>query len=426
MSPGSDEGAVWQSALATHLAFLGALRDVSGTTRRASDELSRLRASRQGIVGKASGAFVPYVDYGERQLRWIDAELTATTRLTHAASEVDDPDMQLALLRLAGPRLEASMMGAFLLAVWFDFLNLADVVLEQYPSYNVESLFANMDHSQKMLEPAMQALSSLEPGPLEAAATDLPALVGHLTNEFVATRESVRMTAENIEKLRVLKESIEALTLLSAMRFSLPSLPRAAPATLGMGLVVGSNGVMMGTRVVVSAEWVEMMHRLVQAGVLSLPVVSAAVRIQAGQVMMAKAHDKLPPGVREALGDGPEVRGMHVTGRTGAGMAEPPEHHVLPREFREWFEKRGFTGEMSIDRFCVNLEQAKHEAIHGGGNWRLGRTWPNEWNRMIMDVLSKAETEAGRMLTPNEILRLVAKAMKRYNLPMNFIPRRGR
>ncbi|WP_245814596.1 DUF2380 domain-containing protein [Cystobacter ferrugineus] len=415
-----------QSTLATHLAFLGAIGDVSGTTRRVSNELSRLRASKLGITGKASGVFVPYVDYGERQLRWIDAELAAATRLTHAASEMDDPDMQLALLRLSGPRLETAMMGSLLLSVWFDFLHLADVVLDQYPSYNVEKLFVDMNRSQKMLEPAMTALSSLEPGQLEAAATDLPALVGHLTREFAAIREAVRVAAENLKKLLVLKESIEALTMLPAMRFSLPSLSPATPATLGVGLVVGSNGVMMGTRMVVSAEWVEMMRRLVQMGVISLPTVSAAVRIHAGQVMMAQAHDDLPPGVRDALGDGPEVRGMRVTGRTGAGMAEPPEHHVLPREFREWFEKRGFTGEMSIDRFCVNLEQAKHEAIHGGGNWRLGRTWPNEWNRMIMDVLSRAETETGRMLTPNEILRLVAKAMKRYNLPMNFTPRRGR
>ncbi|WP_395849578.1 hypothetical protein [Cystobacter fuscus] len=47
---------------------------------------------------------------------WIDAELAAATRLTNTASEVEDPDMLLALLRLAGPRLEAAMMGALLLA----------------------------------------------------------------------------------------------------------------------------------------------------------------------------------------------------------------------------------------------------------------------------------------------------------------------
>jgi hypothetical protein len=107
-------------------------------------------------------------------------------------------------------------------------------------------------------------------------------------------------------------------------------------------------------------------------------------------------------------------------------MNEPPRHHVLPKELREWFEKRGFTGEMDIDQFCVELEQAHHQAIHGGGNWKLGRTWPGEWNRMLMETLRDAEAEAGRMLTRNEVLDIVAEAMQRYSIPMNFIRWRGR
>jgi hypothetical protein len=103
-------------------------------------------------------------------------------------------------------------------------------------------------------------------------------------------------------------------------------------------------------------------------------------------------------------------------------MAEPPKHHVMPREFREWFEKRGFTGDMNIDQFCIRIERASHEAIHGGGDWKLGRTWPGEWNRMIMKALLDAETQAGRMLTRNAILKVVAKNMRDYKIPMNFTP----
>jgi hypothetical protein len=117
---------------------------------------------------------------------------------------------------------------------------------------------------------------------------------------------------------------------------------------------------------------------------------------------------------------------MHETGKTGAGMAERPRHHVLPEEFREWFEKRGFTGAMDIDKFCVELEMAKHQAIHGGGNWQLGRMWPGEWNQMIMGVLRDAETLAGRMLTRGEILKLVAENMREYKIAMNFVSARGR
>ncbi|WP_395849252.1 DUF2380 domain-containing protein [Cystobacter fuscus] len=423
MGLSSSERATRQSALAAQLAFRRALLDVSDSTRRLSGEFSRLQAPGRGLGGGHS-VFLRYVDYGARQLRWMEVQLATATRLTTAASQVEDPDMQLALLRLAGPRLEATLLGSLLLSVWLDLLHLADAVCTQH-FYSVERMFADLGRWQQRLEPAMTALSSLEPGQVEAAARDVPVLVGHLSSEFTATLQSARKGAESVAKVLVLKEALEALSLLSALKFSLPSVPPSAPALLGVGLVVGGDGVMVGTRLVVSAEWVEMMRHLVRAGVLSFPVVSAAVRIQAGQVMLAQAHGELPRGVREALGDGPEVRGMRVTGRAGAGMNDPPRHHVLPKEFRAWFEKRGFTGELDIDQFCVEMERANHEAIHGGGNWKLGRQWPGEWNRMIMEALHEAEVTAGRMLTRNEVLDIVAGRMKRYGVPMEFTRWRG-
>src|SRR6218665_747591 len=412
------------SALAAHLAFRGALGDVSGSTRRISKAPPRLKTSQRGIVGKAAGLFVRYLEDGDRQLRWIDAELSAATRLAHTASEVADPDMQLALLRLAGPRLEAAMLGALLLAAWLDLLQFVDGVLQQGLN-SMETLLVDMERWRKMMEPTMTALSSLEPGQVEAAVKDAPALMGHLSDEFHSTADRIRVAMRRGEQAILLAQLVETLTLLSAMKFSLPSLPPSAPATLGVGLMVGGDGVMMGTRMVVTAEWVERIRQLVRAGVISLPAVGAAVRIQAGQVMMAQSHDGLPKGVRDALGDGPEVRGMRVTGRAGAGMNEPPRHHVLPKEYREWFEQRGFTSEMDIDQFCVRLEQAHHEAIHGGGSWKLGRTWPGEWNRMIMEALREAEVTAGRMLTRNEVLDIVAYRMRRYGVPLEFTRWRG-
>jgi len=266
------------------------------------------------------------------------------------------------------------------------------------------------------------ALASGEPEQEEAAATAMPDLMGQLTREFAAIRDGARTAMERSNQLMAAAQAVEMLTLVSTLRLSLPRLPSAAPATLGVSLVMGSNGVMMGSQLVVTAEWVEMMRRLVQAGVLSVSSVSAAVRIHAGQVLMAQAHQGLPQGVRDALGEGPEVSAMHETGKAGADMAEPPRHHVLPDEFRAWFEQRGFRGAMDIDQFCVQLEPAKHQAIHGGGNWRLGRTWPGEWNQMIMNALQKAESRAGRTLTPSEILKVVAGYMKEYKIPLNFTP----
>jgi hypothetical protein len=52
--------------------------------------------------------------------------------------------------------------------------------------------------------------------------------------------------------------------------------------------------------------------------------------------------------------------------------------------------------------------------------------WPNEWNRMIMEALLKAEAKAGRMLTRHEVLDIVAARMKLYDIPMRFTPGRRR
>ncbi len=287
VGPGGAEARVRGSSLTAHLAFRGALLDVAGSTRDLSGELSRLSKSHSGIVGKAVGLFVPSIEYGQSQLRWLDAELAAATRLAHAALEVDDPDMQLALLRLAGPRLEAAMLGSLLLAAWVDFLDLLDVVFKQgYPS--VETLLVDMDRWRKMVEPTLTALASREPRQVEAAAENMPALMSYLSGEFNRTAERVHRGMKNVEKVMLLAQLMELVPMRSALKFSLPALRPSASVPLGVGMVMGNNGVMMGTRIVVSAEWVKTVNRLVRAGVLSLPAVSAAVRLQAGQMMGAR------------------------------------------------------------------------------------------------------------------------------------------
>ncbi|AEI63766.1 hypothetical protein [Corallococcus macrosporus] len=80
---------------------------------------------------------------------------------------------------------------------------------------------------------------------------------------------------------------------------------------------------------------------------------------------------------------------------------------------------------MGIDNFCVRLEQALHEALHGGGNWKLGRMWPGAWNRMLMKLLRDAEAESGRPLTQREVLKGVVKNMKDDRIPLNFTAWRG-
>ncbi|MCE9670647.1 TIGR02269 family lipoprotein [Myxococcus stipitatus] len=403
-------------------AFLDSLDEVRDSLKESEATLSKLAKRAPVFSGRAlsAGAFTRYLDHGTNEVAWIRGALGSATMLAGGVSEVEDSEMELALLRMAGPRLQSAMFGALLFATWVDFLQLSDVLLRECPMCGDEKLFMDLAGVQDLMEPSLADLASRDPERVEAAAVAMPELMGKLTHEFNRMHADARAAMAQGGKIMVAVQVLEMLAMISTLKLGPPRLPPAAPATLGMGLVMRSGGVMVGSQLVVSAEWVEMMRRLVQAGVLSVPVVSAAVRIHGGQVMMAQAHQDLPEGVREALGDSPEVRGMRVTGKAGAGMSEAPKHHVLPKEHREWFEQRGFKGDLDIDQFCVRLERAHHEAIHGGGNWRLGRTWPGEWNQMIMKVLRAAEGENGQRLTRNEILRLVAGYLKEYDIPMKF------
>jgi len=404
------------------------VKDSTASIASALSKLARRPPTSLGNRGLSGtgGAFTRFLDFGANQLPWLRGALGGTTAMVEVAEEVGDADMELGLLRMTGPRLQSAMFGAMLLAAWVDFLQLADVLLRECSACGVETRVVDLHRVQQRIRPTLEALASGDAERVEEAATAMPELMGQLTREFGAIRDGARRSLESQEKLMTAMQVVDLVTLVSALKISLPRLPPAAPATLGVSLVMTPGGVMASSQLVVSAEWVEMIRRLVQAGIISIPVVSAAVRIHGGQVMMAQSSGELPERLRDALGDSPEVRGMKVTGKAGAGMSESPKHHVMPKEHRAWFEERGFKGDMDIDQFCVRLERAHHEAIHGGGSWKLGRTWPGEWNRMLMEALHEAETTARRMLTRNEILTIVAKNMKRYYIPMNFVRGRSR
>jgi hypothetical protein len=125
-----------------------------------------------------------------------------------------------------------------------------------------------------------------------------------------------------------------------------------------------------------------------------------------------------PKKTQAALGGGPEVEGVGIASATRAGMARPPRHHVFPQEKRSWFEARGMKGAQDIDRFTVPLEVGHHQAIHGGGNWRLGRTWSGEWNNKVMQVLERAHPFCSLLLprailAPREHVALQVGALQR-------------
>ena len=131
-----------------------------------------------------------------------------------------------------------------------------------------------------------------------------------------------------------------------------------------------------------------------------------------------------PADVEPGLADW-EKEGRFETGAGRAGAAAPPKHHVFPQEMRAWFEERGFKGANDIDNFTVELDQAEHQAIHGGGDWRLGRTWPGEWNQLLeRELLDAEKLVGGRKLGFDEITTIVKEFMVEYGIDKPFVPYR--
>jgi hypothetical protein len=176
----------------------------------------------------------------------------------------------------------------------------------------------------------------------------------------------------------------------------------------------------------------------IAAAVSQLNVIRAeAIVIAAGQASTAIVSAGLPVAVPHSfamgmqdvlnqLGEGPHTEAMYETGKAGIGAAEKPRHHVMPKEERVWFEDHGFKGDLDIDQFTVELEQSHHEAIHGGGKWRLGRKTEFEWNKRVMTELRNAESRlaGGKKLTAEQTIRIVEKLMKEYRIPIDYVPYR--
>jgi hypothetical protein len=146
----------------------------------------------------------------------------------------------------------------------------------------------------------------------------------------------------------------------SAMSFPMPAIAGT------------SGGAATMSQVVVSAEWIAAIRHLIEIGAISAASAAEVLRVRGFTSAMAQATD-LPQPVKDLLGEGPTTDAMKVTNTTGAGAARAPRHHVLPKEHREFFEDRGFKGDLDIDNFTVELETAHHQAQHGGGNWKLAR-----------------------------------------------------
>ena len=105
---GAIGGEVRSNAL-TRQAVLDATKDVKGSLTRVEAAFTQLAARPPDLWGwSLTGVFTRYLDQGSKQVTWLQGALGSATVLTEVASEVGDTDIELGLLRMTGPKLQAA------------------------------------------------------------------------------------------------------------------------------------------------------------------------------------------------------------------------------------------------------------------------------------------------------------------------------
>jgi hypothetical protein len=352
------------------------------------------------------------------QFKWMVDALSAASAMLNLSSETDH-DVAIALLRQAGVRITAVMLGYSELRPLLYYLQAAIGIRYGGSWLDPVDLARPVENARARIAPDLAAFAKLETESIEAVAAASAATTQALVGEIPGY---VKQHGPLIQIPKLPWHTEALLILLGAVL----EMPGAGLAGEEGGFTLSIRGGMMPafvgggssalTTIVISAEQIAALRRLVAIGAISLAGVSAALGTSFA------VNLDVPPAVIDLIGEGPTAGAMQVGGTRFAGLARGPRHHVMPQEERRWFEERGMTGDLDIDEFTVDMEEAEHQAIHGGGNWRLGRTWSGEWNRHIMGVLRQQEAQLGRHLNPSEILNIVGREMRVYGIPMDFVP----
>jgi RHS repeat-associated protein len=91
--------------------------------------------------------------------------------------------------------------------------------------------------------------------------------------------------------------------------------------------------------------------------------------------------------------------------RVANAYPRDPLHHVLPQEFRKFFEKAFRSAGLSIDDYAVSISQGEHSALHT-------MKWNPKWAAWI-----KSNPNA----TPGQILAFAEQVMKEFKVTAPFV-----
>jgi hypothetical protein len=397
------------------------IRDASAGVTQLGGILKPLANSRAGLGKHPLTAAL--VERAVDRLAWIVDALGAAVNYMNLASSTGDQDGR-ALLGMAGTRAHAAQTGIEMLRPWCAFLQLHDHILV-LPTLSFEHRCEVLLRQEQGVNELLAQLTLFDPDEAAAAHATVPSRTASLAAAFDEAVVDAEAAVELARRVMYVQAAIDLATFAASLRsmFAMRGPPSAMSFPMPLMVGAGGGAAAMG-QIVVSAEWIAAIKHLIEIGAITAAGAAELLRAQGFTHAMAQVSD-LPPEVKDMLGEGPTTDGMKVTNASGAGVSRPPRHHVLPKEERKFFEERGFTGDLDIDNFCVELQAAEHQALHGGGDWKLGRTWVGEWNRLVMARLRDLEALLNRKLKLAEVMGEVQKLMKERDLPINFVPYRG-
>jgi hypothetical protein len=396
------------------------IRDATAGAQELAGVLQQLAGNRDGL--RNHPLTERFLEHAVDRLTWVVDTANAGISYVELATSAGD-QAGVALLGMAAVRAQAALVGLAILRPWCAFLQLHDRVA-MLPLLQLEYRYRMLDREQRGVQAVLAQLVRLDPDELATAGAEIPGRVAALAMAFDEMIAEIERAEEVQRRVTQIQLAAEVLTFAVGLRGLFTMRGPPAAMSFPMPAIAGvSGGAATVGQVVVSAEWIAAIRHLIEIGAISVASAAEMLRTRGLSSAMAQATD-LPQSVKDLLGEGPTTTAMKVTSTTGAGAARAPRHHVLPQEERAFFEQRGFTGDLDIDNFTVELEVADHQAQHGGGNWRDGRRWSGEWNQLVMGTLRRRERELGRPLTTAEIMRRVGLLMRRRDIPIRFVPYR--
>jgi hypothetical protein len=214
----------------------------------------------------------PFTGWGVDRLGWV---ATAVASAAGLAAQAEAGGQQGAgLLQQAATRYAAALFGAQCMMVWLSYVKTAAAGVSHAVPISFEHLAWRILGVRDKLDPSMKDLASLDAAKVAAVADRFPALAASFKadfDHFVTEFDTASKNYAQFMKVFAVYQLVLGLIGGIAMGAGGAASGEASVALALPGIGgISAGGVATGIRIVISAEWLEMIRRLGMIGAISL------------------------------------------------------------------------------------------------------------------------------------------------------------